>query len=135
MTYSQSSGSKPINWIIVLGYLKTITLATYNRSEINNLKRLAGEWVTCACGNQCASLPRTETGSPKDAALRILGSFFYDHFINISNLAYNMFCSINEQDMIESGHDYQEEILAAERTLQQIEERAAFLLAEQKKSL
>jgi hypothetical protein len=100
-----------------------------------NFKRLVTNWMTCACGNQCQSLPRLYSGAPEDHYLATLGVRFQNHVLHISDLAYDMFCGIDEQVMIEAGHNYQERILMAERTLRSIEERAAFLLAKQKKSL
>ena len=39
--------------------------------------RMSGEWVTCACGNQCSILDRDENGEPVDDELAELGSDFY----------------------------------------------------------
>jgi uncharacterized protein YdcH (DUF465 family) len=45
------------------------------KKEIN----MAGEWVTCACGNQCNILERDNSGEPIDDELAELGSdFFYE---------------------------------------------------------
>lgn len=33
-------------------------------------------WVTCACGEQCISIPRDARGAPRDQRLRKLGSDF-----------------------------------------------------------
>lgn len=37
----------------------------------------AASWVTCACGNQCAVLPRDSAGEPLDKQLAVLGTDFY----------------------------------------------------------
>ena len=67
--------------------------------------KLAGEWVTCACGNQCSILPRDEVGEPKDDYLSELGSDFY--------------YEVNDLDW-----------KAAKLTLKAIEKRSAQLIAE-----
>lgn len=36
----------------------------------------AGEWVTCACGVQCAIIPRSASGRPYDPYLKALGNHF-----------------------------------------------------------
>lgn len=36
----------------------------------------ARKWVTCACGNQCAIIPRDDIGSPYDDELQTLGVRF-----------------------------------------------------------
>ena len=48
---------------------------------VSQLKHLAGNWPTCACGNLCKNLPKmTETNEPKDLKLLKLGILF-DHYI------------------------------------------------------
>ena len=39
-------------------------------------KTRADSWVTCACGNQCAVIPRDFDGEPLDIELRKLGLHF-----------------------------------------------------------
>jgi hypothetical protein len=43
------------------------------------LQALAGNWVSCACGNQCSIIPRREDGDgyPLDRELKNLGMSFY----------------------------------------------------------
>lgn len=48
-------------------------------------KAMAGCWVTCACGIQCAEIPREpESGAPKDDLLTVLGTEFY-HAAGVRN--------------------------------------------------
>lgn len=46
----------------------------YSRVEL--CKRAFG-WVTCACGNQCALIPRWPNGAPRDKLLQGLGQSFH----------------------------------------------------------
>lgn len=70
------------------------------------MKMKAGSWVTCACGNQCAIIPRTD-GRPVDRKLQELGlKFMY---------------------AIESSF-----LLKAEDILKAIETRSAKLIADEK---
>lgn len=53
-----------------------------NKKEITPLEwskadDLAGDWVTCACGNLCKKIPRSDTGYPMDRKLYDLGCDFY----------------------------------------------------------
>ena len=50
----------------------------FTETEIINALNLAGEWVTCACGNLCAALPRNPNGEPLDYELADLGNKFYE---------------------------------------------------------
>lgn len=47
--------------------------------EHQDLKLQADDWVTCACGNQCAIIPRYSAGGPRDDTLRHLGLKFSDN--------------------------------------------------------
>jgi len=46
--------------------------------EYHHACNLAREWVSCACGNQCDIIPRSETGRPYDRELESLGIHFHD---------------------------------------------------------
>ena len=43
----------------------------------NEAYEYSGSWVTCACGNQCAVLPRDSEGEPCDKLLSKLGFDFH----------------------------------------------------------
>lgn len=73
--------------------------------EMDTAELLADSWVTCACGRQCEIIPRGDTGEPADRELWELGIYFSQ--------------SIHERE--------RDEAIA---TLQKIEERSAFLIAE-----
>lgn len=67
-TYTEINNNKPINWYEEL-----------NKATINwkALKRLSGNWITCACGNQCNIIPRSH-GAPVDDELKYLGLYFHE---------------------------------------------------------
>jgi hypothetical protein len=51
------------------------------RNKFKGEIKMAGDWVTCACGNQCSILDRDGDGEPVDDKLAELGSDFY-YFVN-----------------------------------------------------
>ncbi len=83
-TYAETQGHEPFNWLTALKPGLTT-------EEVEKLAALAGEWPTCACGNQDAAIPRwtleekingkvcsIRIGRPKDEVLAYLGSQFYE---------------------------------------------------------
>ena len=73
MTYTESKKQTPFDWNAFLNK-KTRTEEEWVEAAI-----LADDWVTCACGNLCDSIPRLSfSGCPVDNTLRNFGSDFYD---------------------------------------------------------
>ena len=68
---------KGFNWIAVLSELGNGTECS--RNEHDTLCRMAGNWVTCACGQLCIALPRDHAGRPKDHRLASLGTTFFGY--------------------------------------------------------
>ena len=66
-TYSEIWGREAFDWNKALS-AKVISIKTWDE-----LRHKAGDWVTCACGNQCAIIPRSESGRPLDELLATLG--------------------------------------------------------------
>lgn len=66
-TYSENEGEKPFDWN------KALSSSVIDSRTWNKLKKLANSWVTCACGNQCAIIPREDWGEPVDDILARLG--------------------------------------------------------------
>jgi len=114
-TYAETKGEQPFDWNRALANppepYSTDHAALMNRSR---------SWVTCACGNQCAILPRYsfqerrltrapehfyEEGTPRDAELMELGGQFHGAIISAA-------------------------WTEAQRTLAAIERRSAQLIAE-----
>lgn len=66
----------------------------------SNLTSRAGSWVTCACGNQCAIIPRDSEGEPKDEELSDLGLEFYSAIMgrHLTEAAF-ILCEIEQRSM------------------------------------
>lgn len=69
--YTETQGVAPFNWFKVLTH-NMETNAECDRA----LAVKSGAWVTCACGNTCAIIPRNENGKPTDRWLSDLGIKF-----------------------------------------------------------
>ncbi len=69
-TYTETQGAKPFDWHAFLAK------QSHTDDEWHEAVNLAGGWVTCACGNQCAALERNPDGSPEDTHLYLLGEAF-----------------------------------------------------------
>lgn len=100
-TYAESIGDRSFNWF------KALSAPKITRVEWKLLHGKASSWTTCACGNQCAILPRDDDGGPDDDRLYYLGITFY--------------VRVRRRDRA-----------GAIETLHAIEKRSAFLIAEQK---
>lgn len=69
-TYAQTREKEPFDWNTFLSQEKT------TKDEWERAAELASSWITCACGNQCAVIPRTVSGKPVDKELKDLGLEF-----------------------------------------------------------
>jgi hypothetical protein len=76
-TYSEEKGETPFNWF------EFLSQEYISPSDWENARNRSSEWVTCACGNQCAIIPRESDGEPIDPILKMLGggSGFHDAII------------------------------------------------------
>lgn len=76
-TYAETKGAEPFDWNKALKGLRT-GIRAQNQTE---LSIRAKSWVTCACGNLCAEIPRWkfEKGRPVDERLADLGADFACH--------------------------------------------------------
>lgn len=80
MTYAESQNKPPFDWNAELQKKINGEEFTVNKWE---LRDMACEWPTCACGNQCAAIPRNEySGAPLDEKLRALGTEFYCRIVD-----------------------------------------------------
>ena len=102
-TYAEQKYRKPFNWNAFLDKALTEPVSEQEHEEVS---RLSGNFITCACGNQCETIPRYNDGTPLDDHLENLGMDFYDDI-----------CKGNYQ--------------RAKSTLSEIEKRSAFLIKEQ----
>lgn len=69
-TFAETKGEPPFDWNAFLAKDQ------FTEDEMIKALDLSGEWVTCACGNLCAALPRTPDGEPLDCELAKLGCEF-----------------------------------------------------------
>lgn len=77
--YSVKEGEKYFDWY---AFLKQ---EVFTQDELDDAAGKASDWVTCACGNQCAILDRNEWGEPEDQKLAEIGTHFAD---SVENMAY-----------------------------------------------
>ncbi len=102
-TYTEVGGNNPFDWNAFLDK-EEITEKEWEEAD-----KIAESWVTCACGNQCAKIPRNKyTGEPFDSQLSSLGMTFCSN-IGSKNKEY------------------------AKRTLSQIEKRSVEILTQLEK--
>ena len=95
--YVEQRSRKPFDWNAFLAQ-ERISEEAWDAAD-----DLASDWVTCACGGQCAVLPRDRKGAPKDMELFRLGINFF----------------------VAIGH---KKVLMARAILADIERRSAYLL-------
>lgn len=79
-TYAETQNEAPFDWNKALA-----NPPDYGSPDYDNLYILSGDWTTCACGNECAIIPRYKQdslrfakGQPKDEALADLGHRFHN---------------------------------------------------------
>ena len=79
-TFAETKGEPPFDWNAFLAQDE------FSNEELTDAMILAGEWVTCACGNLCLTLPRQHAGQPLDDDLADLG-FEFDEAIRLMEAA------------------------------------------------
>ena len=83
MTYVESKNEPPFNWPL---FLKNARKDRITEAEYFAAKERASRWTTCACGNQCAAIPRYSEGlfinEPVDTLLSDLGMDFMEEIRN-----------------------------------------------------
>jgi len=85
--YAQTRGEKRFNWN---RFLNPKAIKSHSEEAWNTAAHHAGRWATCACGNQCAVIPRgdydgfshdqaryIQRGEPLDLKLSDLGMAFH----------------------------------------------------------
>jgi hypothetical protein len=75
-TYTETQGAPVFDWHAFLAK------QSHTDDEWQLAYNLAGGWVSCACGSQCAALPRNEVGAPEDLILYELGTLFSINILN-----------------------------------------------------
>lgn len=113
-TFAETQGEAPFDWN---KWLDMAIKSQPDAKDMDDKYWLSAQWTTCACGNQCAIIPRFEydeeygdfdkvKSAPMDSDLRRLGIRFH-HEISRRNWIF------------------------AKDVLQQIEARSAILIAEE----
>jgi hypothetical protein len=82
-SYMQRQTGKSFDWYRELEALRTIKTGGLIHQRLGGYRErqgkaisLASQWTTCACGNMCDIIPRTEDGRPVDTTLTHLGIIF-----------------------------------------------------------
>lgn len=84
-TYAEIRRFKPFDWN---AFLEKAIAHNATDEETIEARNLSGKWPTCACGIQCASIPRDAGGEPVDYRLADLGAqFHYEIGERLWNLA------------------------------------------------
>lgn len=102
-TYAEEMGEQAFDWNRALDL--AIARQPVDPKTWVGMQYRSASWITCACGNQCAAIPRDISGAPIDLLLRVLGA--------------NFALQVGEEDW-----------LGAKATLLAIESRAKELLSE-----
>jgi hypothetical protein len=123
-TYAETQKAKPFNWFEWLNK-KNFTL-----EELDEKNHLAGDWVTCACGNMCSILDREEGGEPKDEQLEDLGTDFSEHVADIHDIQEKLVEDpyLDEFEKKELLKDFHRKRKMAIYTLKKIEKRSQKLI-------
>lgn len=96
-TYAEAKGSAPFDWYAFLRQPQI------DEDEWTSAIERARNWTTCACGNQCAVIPRHREGEPKDDVLAHLGGA--DGFLQ-SIKDHDQEGALNLLDLIEARSTY-----------------------------
>lgn len=111
-TYCETKDLQPINWWDRINQLPNV-----DAEVVSGWLNESESWVTCACGNQCAIIPRCANGAPLDNHLQNLGTNFYEWW----DCAYDILDG-------ESPDDINDIIKQLKDTLTAIEKRSAELI-------
>lgn len=108
--YCQERIEKIIDWWDRIEQIPYVDIKT-----LENWVNESNSWVTCACGNQCAIIPRDKMGEPEDYVLFDLGMKFNDLMEGVLNI-------IDDPAALDDNINY------LKYTLENIEKRSAYLI-------
>jgi hypothetical protein len=129
-TYAEKKKEKTINWS---KFLKQ-KCEDMHENEVTQRRWDAEDWVTCACGNQCAIIPRDMDGVPKNRKLRELGVKFSGEISLIQETVSKALNSDYESDVKRYYKEANQCRKKAIKILSKIEERSAILIKKIKKN-
>ncbi len=110
-SFAAHRGLKPFNWN------RFLRLKRYTTKSLKAAEDLSGDWVTCACGNQCKDIPRGVMGVPLDDTLSNLGTVFCGDITEMG-------CA----HLYDDKQGFKKARSDAKKTLEKIEKRSAFLI-------
>ena len=116
MKYSEAHSKWIYDWPTIIDDLEA---GLYDKKTTMECLDAVVSWPTCACGNQCASLPRDVNGKPSDSHLEVLGDRFATYVNGIIGAR---------------GQDRTDMATGAREVMADIDARSAVLLAEMKKA-
>jgi hypothetical protein len=70
-SYAKQQGAQTFDWYAFL------SRTDLDEGDWQQAASLSAQWITCACGNLCAALPRTKSGTPLDEDLAHYGNYFH----------------------------------------------------------
>lgn len=76
--YFELKAQHPFNWYEALKQVMSEPNPKTRFLISQDLKLLSQNWITCACGNQCNIIPRSDTGEPDDEILSEQGLRFME---------------------------------------------------------
>jgi hypothetical protein len=117
--YSQVNKKKKFDWHKAL----SVDCNDMTDKYAQDLNVRSKSWVTCACGNQCAVIPRSNDGQPLDDMLEKLGAAFHNY--GIGPMQFNIFC-----DNQKAANEHRKIAISY---LKKIEKRSAQLIAVERK--
>ena len=123
--YTETKSKAPFDWFKALSK----DCKDMNEKEVKELANKSRDWVTCACGNQCAIIPRGEEGIPVDKKLHTLGSNFHGSGISrMENAMYNYFDEHENKKYLKQANTWR---LKSIDTLTKIEARSKELIEDE----
>lgn len=136
--YVETKSKTPFDWVTFLSRnCKDMT-----EKELEKATKLSQSWVTCACGNQCAIIPRAKKdsddfkyGEPLDETLGNLGSDFHGQGIHQMVNSMQNYYNTNGENWPEDKKNFLKEAnqfrLKAKNILKKIEKRSAILITDE----
>jgi hypothetical protein len=76
-SYAETKRLTPVDWHTFL----KLPLGKVTPSLMSKMVRKSEAWVSCACGNQCAIIPRRNNGRPLDEELAQFGGYFFSNIV------------------------------------------------------
>ena len=126
-TYAETKSKKKFDWNEALNK-PCVKLTTY---EVKSMNKRAKSWLTDACGNQCAVIPRHNDGSPVDTEMLTLGTDFNSNVEQICrNILTIRYVPISEKEKITLMDNANSLRNVALKILKKIERRGIKLMRE-----